>query len=69
MNCRLWVVLRISYGYAVLHANIVYRNIKNRTDCFQERFRLLSLAAVLRKQTSWFQNPITLAFEIAMSAF
>ena len=47
----------------------VFINIKNRTVCFQERFRLLSLAAVLRKQTLRFQNPITLAFEIAMSAF
>ena len=47
----------------------VFINIKNRTVCFQERFRLLSLAAVLRKHPSWFQNPITLAFEIAMSAF
>ena len=52
MNCRLQVVLRISYDYVVLHANKVYRNIKNRTVCFQERFRLLSLAAVLRKHPS-----------------
>ena len=52
MNCRLQVVLRISYGYVVLHANKVYRNIKNRTVCFQERFRLLSLATVLRKYPS-----------------
>ena len=52
MNCRLWVVLRIFAGYVVLHANKVHRKIKNRTGCFQERFRLLSLAAVLRKQTS-----------------
>ena len=52
MNCRLQVVLRISAGYVVLHANKVYRNIKNRTVCFQERFRLLSLAAVLRKHPS-----------------
>ena len=59
---RWWVVLRIFAGYVVLHANIVYRNIKNRTVCFQERFRLLSLAAVLRKQTSWFQNPIDIVF-------
>ena len=44
--------LRIFAGYVVLHANIVYRNIKNRTVCFQERFRLLSLAAVLRKHPS-----------------
>ena len=51
MNCRLQVVLRISRA-TVLHANIVYRNIKNRTVCFQERFRLLSLAAVLRKHPS-----------------
>ena len=35
-----------------LHANKVYRTIKNRTVCFQERFRLLSLATVLRKQPS-----------------
>ena len=35
-----------------LHANKVYRTIKNRTVCFQERFRLLSLAAVLRKYPS-----------------
>ena len=69
MNCRLWVVLRIFAGYVVLHANKVHRNIKNRTVCFQERVRLLSLAAVLRKQTLRFQNPITLSFEIAMSAF
>jgi len=47
---RWWVVLRIFAGYVVLHANIVYRNIKNRTVCFQERFRLLSLATVLRNQ-------------------
>ena len=52
MNCRLQVVARIFVGYVVLHANKLYRNIKNRTVCFQERFRLLSLAAVLRKQTS-----------------
>ena len=52
MNCRLQVVLRISYGYVVLRANNVYRNIKNRTVCFQERFRLLSLVAVLRKHPS-----------------
>ena len=52
MNCRLQVVLRIFAGYVVLHANKVYRNIKNRTVCFQERFRLLSLAAVLK---SWKQ--------------
>ena len=52
MNCRLQVVLRISYGYVVLRANKVYRNIKNRTVCFQERFRLLSLGAGLRKQPS-----------------
>ena len=45
-----------------LHANKVYRNIKNRTVCFQERFRLLSLAAVLRKHPSWFQNPIDIVF-------
>ena len=62
MNCRLQVVLRISWGYVVLHANKVYRNIKNRTVCFQERFRLLSLAAVLRKHPSWFQNPIDIVF-------
>ena len=30
---------------------------------------MLSLAAVLRKQTLRFQNPTTLSFEIAMSAF
>ena len=30
----------------------VFINIKNRTVCFQERFRLLSLAAVLRKHPS-----------------
>ena len=52
MNCRLWVVLRIFAGYVVLHANKVYRNIKNRTVCFQERFRLLLLAVVLRKHPS-----------------
>ena len=52
-----------------LHANKVYRTIKNRTVCFQECFRLLSLATVLRKYPSWFQNPITLSFEIAMSTF
>ena len=40
----------------------MYRNIKNRTVCFQERFRLLSLAAVLRKYPSWFQNPIDIVF-------
>ncbi len=51
-NCRLLVVLRISRGYVVLHANKVFINIKNRTVCFQERFRLLSLAAVLRKHPS-----------------
>ena len=51
-NCRLLVVLRISGGYVVLHANKVFINIKNRTVCFQERFRLLSLAAVLRKHPS-----------------
>ena len=62
MNCRLQVVARIFVGYVVLHANIVYRNIKNRTVCFQERFRLLSLAAVLRKHPSWFQNPIDIVF-------
>ena len=48
MNCRLQVVLRIFAGCVVLHANKVYRNIKNRTVCFQERFRLLSLATVLK---------------------
>ena len=69
MNCRLQVVARIFVGYVVLHVNKLYRNIKNRTVCFQERFRLLSLAAVLRKHPSCFQNPITLAFEIALSAF
>ena len=62
MNCRLWVVLRIFVGYVVLHANKVFTNIKNRTVCFQERFRLLSLVAVLRKQASWFQNPIDIVF-------
>ena len=62
MNCRLQVVARIFVGYVVLHANKVYRNIKNRTVCFQERFRLLSLAAVLRKHPSWFQNPIDIVF-------
>ena len=62
MNCRLQVVLRISWGYVVLHANKVYKNIKNRTVCFQERFRLLSLATVLRKYPSWFQNPINIVF-------
>ena len=62
MNCRLWVVLRIFAGYVVLHANKVHRKIKNRTGCFQERFRLLSLAAVLRKHPSWFQNPIDIVF-------
>ena len=36
--------------------------IKNRTVCFQERFRLLSLAAVLRKHPSWFQKPINIVF-------
>ena len=61
-NCRLLVVLRISWGYVVLHANKVFINIKNRTVCFQERFRLLSLAAVLRKHPSWFQNPIDIVF-------
>ena len=61
-NCRLLVVLRISWGYVVLHANKVFTNIKNRTVCFQERFRLLSLVAVLRKQASWFQNPIDIVF-------
>ena len=45
-----------------LHANKVYRTIKNRTVCFQERFRLLSLAVVLRKHPSWFQNPIDIVF-------
>ena len=40
----------------------MYRNIKNRTVCFQERFRLLSLAVVLRKYPSWFQNPIDIVF-------
>ena len=35
-----------------LHAYKVFINIKNRTVCFQERFRLLSLAAVLRKHPS-----------------
>ena len=35
---------------------------KNRTVCFQERFRLLSLAAVLRKHPSWFQNTIDIVF-------
>ena len=45
-----------------LHANKVYRTIKNRTVCFQERFRLLSLATVLRKYPSWFQNPIDIVF-------
>ena len=45
-----------------LHANKVYRNIKNRTVCFQERFRLLSLATVLRKYPSWFQNLIDIVF-------
>ena len=40
----------------------MHRNIKNRTVCFQERFRLLSLAAVLRKHPSWFQNPIDIVF-------
>ena len=45
-----------------LHANKVFINIKNRTVCFQERFRLLSLAAVLRKHPSWFQNPIDIVF-------
>ena len=40
----------------------MYRNLKNRTVCFQERFRLLSLAAVLRKHPSWFQNPIDIVF-------
>ena len=35
-----------------LHANKVYRTIKNRTVCFQERCRLLSLATVLRKYPS-----------------
>ena len=62
MNCRLWVVLRIFTSYVVLHANKVFINIKNRTVCFQERFRLLSLAAVLRKHPSWFQNPIDIVF-------
>ena len=62
MNCRLQVVARIFVGYVVLHANKLYRNIKNRTVCFQERFRLLSLAAVLRKHPSWFQNPIDIVF-------
>ena len=62
MNCRLQVVARIFVGYVVLHANKLYRNIKNRTVCFQERFRLLSLAAVLRKYPSWFQNPIDIVF-------
>ena len=62
MNCRLQVVLRIFAGYVVLHANKVHRKIKNRTGCFQERFRLLSLAAVLRKHPSWFQNPIDIVF-------
>ena len=33
----LWVVLQIFVGYVVLHANKVYRNIKNRTVCFQDR--------------------------------
>ena len=61
-NCRLLVVLRISWGYVVLHANKVFINIKNRTVCFQERFRLLSLATVLRKYPSWFQNPIDIVF-------
>ena len=62
MNCRLQVVARIFVGYVVLHANKLYRNIKNRTVCFQECFRLLSLAAVLRKHPSWFQNPIDIVF-------
>ena len=62
MNCRLQVVARIFVGYVVLHANKMYRNIKNRTVCFQERFRLLSLAAILRKHPSWFQNPIDIVF-------
>ena len=62
MNCRLQVVAQIFVGYVVLHANKLYRNIKNRTVCFQERFRLLSLAAVLRKHPSWFQNTIDIVF-------
>ena len=62
MNCRLQVVARIFVGYVVLYANKLYRNIKNRTVCFQERFRLLSLAAVLRKHPSWFQNTIDIVF-------
>ena len=52
MNCRFGWCYGFFAGYVVLHANKVYRNIKNRTVCFQERFRLLSLAAVLRKHPS-----------------
>jgi hypothetical protein len=62
MNCRLQVVARIFVGYVVLYANKLYRNIKNRTVCFQERFRLLSLAAVLRKHPLRFQNTIDIVF-------
>ena len=47
-----WWCYGFSAGYVVLHANKVFINIKNRTVCFQERFRLLSLAAVLRKHPS-----------------
>ena len=36
-------------GYCMPHSLGL---IKNRTVCFQERFRLLSLAAVLRKHPS-----------------
>ena len=40
-----------THGYE-MSAYKVFINIKNRTVCFQERFRLLSLAAVLRKYPS-----------------
>ena len=70
---KLWLLPLVTWidglsqlGCCVLHSLGL---IKNRTVCFQERLRLLSLAAVLRKHPSWFQNPITLAFEIAMFAF
>ena len=49
MNCRLQVVLRISYGYVVLHANKVYRNIKNRTDLFSGALPLVVAGSGTKK--------------------
>ena len=48
---------------------IVSKYKKIELFVFQERFRLLSLAAVLRKIHRDFKIQLTLSFEIAMSAF